>query len=370
MNPNVQYIQNPNFNSNAGFNFSPTLNPNSVTTIGNHAPQSVNQNPISTNARISSSPDWQPAYVGNNALQSINNNSNNSSNNNNVASNTNTNPALGQAISDNYDAVINHANNLESLLNANNQNGVNDIGGQYNAQTNQLNTQNAGGVANLQKAQNDLNQSSSRSFRDLTNQMRGMINYYQNLLGSSGAGTSSATPLINYALNQQGNQNFGDLNQQIASQQTGINQSTADLAGGYKAALDNLDAQRKSQLDALSGQYATQMANLENSKQQAQTYKAQTLAAYGQTALAQDALSHLQAINDSYNNEIANLKGAYSNLSPVDISKYTNIPAVQPLQTSGLTGQNYSTNAVQPSQTSIPSSILGQKSDNNSFLTF
>ena len=365
MNPNVQIIPSSGFSNTPGFSFTPTLYPNSITTIGNTAQPSVNQNPMSTNAvPMQITPI---AQQNTNATAQVNPVANNNVNGN---VNTNTSPALGQAISDNYDSAINHAGTLEALLNGSNQNGTDDINGQYNAQKNQLDTQNAGGVANLQKAQTDLDQSSARSFRDLTNQMRGMINYYQNLLGSAGAGTSSASPMINYALNQQGNQNYGDLNQQIASQQTGINQSNADLAGGYKAALDNLDAQRKSQLDSLSSQYATQMANLENSKQQAQSYKAQTLAAYGQTALAQDALSHLQAINDNYNNMVTNLKGAYSNLNPVDISKYTNIPTVQPLQTNALTGQSYNNNAVQPSQTSLPSSILGQKGDNNSYLTF
>ena len=231
MNPNVQIIPNPNFSNNAGFSFTPTFNPNSIqmgdSTIGN--PPNNNGTPLPGVTLV-------PKATTNAVAAQVNPVANNNVNGN---VNTNTSSALGQAISDNYDSAINHAGTLEALLNGSNQNGIDDITGQYNAQKNQLYTQNAGGMANLQKAQTDLNQSSARSFRDLTNQMRGMINYYQNLLGSAGAGTSSASPMINYALNQQGNQNYGDLNQQIASQQTGINQSNADLAGGYKAALDN-----------------------------------------------------------------------------------------------------------------------------------
>lgn len=280
----------------------------------------------------------------------------------------NSNPALAAAIGQSADNTINQSNNMESLLNGGNHDAVNDINGIYGAQKNTLDQQNGNAQFNLQQGQNKLNTSSANSFRDLVNQMRGSMSGYANMLGTQGAGNSSATNLINYYLQQQGNQNLGDLNQQVAQQQTDLSGATKSVKDAYETQLMNLDASHKQALDQLGLFYNQTIAGLEANKQNAGTYKAQMLATYGLQQAAQQGLANLANLNASYNDKIANLKNSYTNITPVDTSAFNNLPNPQGVNANQYNLSSYSGTQVTPQQVTSPVSIF--KNNNNNTLTY
>jgi len=278
-----------------------------------------------------------------------------------------TNSELAQAIGQSADNTINQSNNMIGILNGANNTSINDINGGYGTQKNILDQQLGAAQSNLQQGQNKLNTSAANSFRDLVNQMRGSMSGYANMLGNQGAGNSSATNLINYALQQQGNQNLGDLNQQVAQQQTDLAGATKGVKDAYDAQLGVLDSSHVKALHDLSNYYAQTMASLEAAKQNAGTYKAQMLATYGQQQLAQQALTNLANLNASYNDKIANLKNSYKDIAPVNTAGINYTQSPQGVNANQFNLGSYAGTQVAPQQITSPVGIFR---NNNNTLTY
>lgn len=236
-----------------------------------------------------------------------------------------------------YDTEIGNLQNQYNALPAYQHAAAANIGLQYTPQYNTLQTQHAGGLANLDLAQSQLDTSRSQGLRNLGNSLRSALNGYQNQIGVMGAGNSSAAPMIGYALSQQGNREMGDMNTQYNQQQTGINQQRDDLEAGYKNQLDSLNAWKQANLNQIAQQYAQQQSYLQNQIMGAQGDEARYLALYGQTALANQTIQQMKDLENQYSNQVGQLNSHFQQVSaPVaDISKYSgpyNIQAITPGQ--------------------------------------
>jgi hypothetical protein len=205
--------------------------------------------------------------------------------------------------------------------------------GLYNAGQSGLEAQHQTGLTNLGIGQTQLDTQRTQGIRNLGNSLRTALNGYQNQIGVMGAGNSSAAPLIGYALSQQGNREMGDLNNQYNTQQTGINSQGASLEANFNAQKQMLDAQRNQALEQIATRYSAQQDALQQAMKQAGAQQAQYLAIYGQTALANQAVQDLQALDQKYNNSVTDLHqslmGAAQQPAP-DISQYTGLPNVTP----------------------------------------
>lgn len=268
---------------------------------------------------------------------------------NNVGNNTGgggtggggTNPTLVNAINTNYGQQQRGFQDQINMLSPAYSDNQTNIAGQYGAQHDTLQHQYEGGLASQDLAQNQLEQSRARTFRDLTHQMSGAVSGYNNQLGTFGAGDSSASGLINYALTQQGNRQIGDLNQQVGNQQQGLQLQGHQLQVQYTGQVANLDQWKNQALSTLGQQYASTMTQLQDALSGSQGTQAQTLAMYGQGAAAQDIMNKLSAIDTHVTNARQTLDSAYNSAPNSDLTKYNQFSTTAPT-VAGIQGVNLS----------------------------
>lgn len=271
-----------------------------------------------------------------------------------------------------YDAQIgglqNQLNALPSYQNAD----VAQVQNTYNPQATALQQQNTEGGANLDLAQGQLDTSRSEGLRNLGNSLRGALNGYQNQIGVMGAGNSSASPLIGYALSQEGNRQTSDLNTGYDQQQTGLNQQRTNLGASFQNQMDTLNAYKQQSLSQIAEKYSQQQAALQQQIAQTGGEEARYLAMYGSTALAQQAVAQLQGLESQYSDQVGQLNSHFQQVAApqTDLSQYTNpyqINAVTPDQLAPLTfGANQDTTAAPTATASLlkrpdqtPSTNLG-----------
>jgi hypothetical protein len=226
------------------------------------------------------------------------------------------------------------------------------INNAYAPQMNTLDAQLAQGHSANQLAQQSLDTNRAMALRDLGNQLRGMYNNYQNQLGVSGAGNSSAADLIGQALTQEANSGRYDIGNQYGQQQTGINQNNANLQTNFQNQKDTLDAWKTDQLNKIATQYGQTRQDIENQMLGVGSDQARTALYMQDQAAAQQALSNMQNIVGTYGNAVQNLNSQFSNVQHpnADLSQYDNGYQVQQFSPVQLAGMSYSNNAA-PTQT-------------------
>ena len=264
------------------------------------------------------------------------------------------NPAMINAINQNFGQQQAAYQHQYDLLDPNYAVNTGNIGNQYNNQGSTLQHQYESGLSSNKLANEQLNTSRTNTLRDLTHQMQGMIQGYGNQLGNAGAGDSSATGLINYALTNQGNRSINDANQQAAFQQTGLNHQSDNLEKTYKDQHDALNNWRDQSLAQLAQIYTSLKSQYEDSINSSKTQQAQTLAQYGAhpDATLINALSNL---DKNYGDAKSRLDNSYKQAAPSsDLSQYNSF-SVNPITGQQLQGANFT--PVQTSQVNAPVSI-------------
>lgn len=269
-------------------------------------------------------------------------------------------PAAASAFKGLYDTEIGNLQGQYNALPAYQQAAAGNIQMQYDPQYNTLQTQHTSGLANLDLAQNQLDTSRSQGLRNLGNSLRGALNGYQNQIGVMGAGNSSAAPLIGYALSQQGNRQTADMNTNYNQQQTGINQQHNDLEANFKNQLDGLNAWKESNLNQIAQQYAQSQAQLQQSILGAQGDEARYLAMYGQTALANQTIAQMQALENQYKDQVGQLNNHFQQVNaPIaDVSKYAGPYQISQITPDQLSPLNFSANAVNSDAPTSTASLL------------
>jgi len=264
------------------------------------------------------------------------------------------NPAIANAINQNYQQQqLGYQHQLD-LLDPNYQTNTGNVNASYGQQNKQLQDQYNSGLQSNNLANAQLDTSRTNTLRDLTHQMQGMIQGYGNQLGTYGAGDSSATGLINYALTNQGNRSINDANQQAAYQQTGLNNQKDSLQQQYNDQSDALNRWRDQSLSALAQAYTQYKATFEDAINGSKTAQSQILAQYGAhpDATLANALTNL---DKTYGTAQQRLASAYNNVAPnSDLSKYSTF-ATTPITQQQLQGANFA--PVQTNPVNAPVSI-------------
>jgi hypothetical protein len=254
------------------------------------------------------------------------------------------NPALTNAINAKYDTVSGNLQNQLGLVQKNYNDQIPLLQGSFDSQGGVLQANRAAGDNALNQQQLGIDQEHNIGLRNLVQQTRGMINGYQNQLGVYGAADSSAAPMLNYALTNQGNQATNDLNQQYGLQNSNILQQHKDLGLSFDSQNQALQAQKQLALQQIADQFAQSQSSLQDAMKQAGADKAQYLAYYNPQA-AQDALSKLQALDAQYGSAADLLQQNYNKVggpAPLsnDLSQYQNFQAT-PLTPQQLAGANF-----------------------------
>ena len=263
------------------------------------------------------------------------------------ASGSTYNPAIANAINQNYAEQQRGYQALLDQLDPNYQANTGFVGNQYNNQNQTLQDQYNAGLNSNKLANAQLETSRTNTLRDLTHQMQGMIQGYGNQLGTYGAGDSSAAGLINYALTNQGNRSINDANQQAAYQQTGLNNQSDNLQKQYEDQYGALNNWRDQSLSQLAQAYDLYKQHYQNAITGSQTQQSQMLASYGAHPDS-TLLNALQNLDKSYTNAKANLDNTYTQASPgVDLSQYNSF-AVNPITQQQLQGANFTPVQTQP----------------------
>jgi hypothetical protein len=249
-----------------------------------------------------------------------------------------------------YQQVMNaHLGNLDRQI-SDAQTGFdlnsNRVNNSYNSQLSGLQGQNDLGNANYDQSVKAYNQNKVNTLQDLQSQLRGMVNGYQNQLGTYGAGDSSAGNVLSYALSQQGNQQQNRMQDQFANQETGLNLQKKGLDLGYQTGLGQLNDYKANQLQQIMNNYGTQLGSLQGAKSDYLGQQAEYLKNYSSPA-AQDALNHLVALDQQLQAQGSTLNKAYQqqNAPTTDLSPYVNYN-VQPVSQAQLSGLNLGQNAV------------------------
>lgn len=147
-------------------------------------------------------------------------------------------------------------------------------------------------VNRIGQYQEDVRTNQAKTLRDLSQNMRNMLDAGQMKLGAYGAGSSSAVPMYAFALAKQANRSRADVQSQAQGMLTELDQKREDVISTYR--------QQKSQLEQWKADSLTQVSNWY--QQQVQAIEAQRgAAAENKMALRnnvlQQALSYLTQLD-------------------------------------------------------------------------
>lgn len=181
-----------------------------------------------------------------------------------------------------------------------------DVQNVFDLQKNQAQNQADNQVNTYNTQKSGIQSQQSLSLAQLADMIRGQSQGLQAQLGATGAGSSSASLLGNYALGRQQNQNVASINTQAGGNIANVNAQIQQVQNTLKPYLDTLEATKQQQLHNIMSNYNDLMARLESSIGQAQGEEKARLALFGQT-LTQAASDSIAALN----NGVAQQKQAY-----------------------------------------------------------
>jgi hypothetical protein len=273
--------------------------------------------------------------------------------------------ALENAYNAQFDNAMNGLNQQKDLAGQISQAGQNQVNQSYGIQSGGLDQQLAQGNANLDLAQNKLDTYKSNGIRDLGSEMRQAVQSYGNQLGVAGAGDSSAVALANYGLSKQGNRAMGDLNTSADQQQTGLNLQRTTITQSFDQNKKLLDDWKSQQIQNIVNNYASQLQQIQSQVGSAQSQRAIDLAYIGKGQAANQALSQLSTLQQSYGSNLSQLQNAYGQLQApsTTVAGYNDQFTVNPLTSDQVSANSLANNTA--STTFTPTAIK-LKSDDTS----
>ena len=198
------------------------------------------------------------------------------------------------------------------------QAGVARVQNQFQTQRNVLDTDFRKGQRNLTTSENSVKEDRERSLKSLRDQLLMKSQNYQNVLGSYGAGDSSAANDVNRILSGKSSENRGMVMGGASKQLNEIETQRVDLQDDYKSNQSTLDNWKQTSLSDLYEKFAAQRAQVRHAMLTADSERAKALMAYD-ADLAQQAISSLSAIESNYRSATDQLVGRYRNiLAPQD----------------------------------------------------
>lgn len=209
-------------------------------------------------------------------------------------------------INSTYDTNSNYYRGLLGTVDPQRNQTLQDANGVFDSQIGGIQQQRDAAFRNLDTQTNVANQSYGRGLQQLGNSIRNQYQGQSNAQGIQGAGDSSATGMLGYALGQQQNQQRGYMSQDLNNQMQQIGNTKDAAQGQFQSTHDQIQAQRKQALDGISNQYAsliqninTQLVNNEQARKQALMYAGQWAA--GQAGKVDSGISNaLESVKNAY----------------------------------------------------------------------
>lgn len=180
---------------------------------------------------------------------------------------------------------------------------------QFNTNQGRLTQDYNTGVGNLQRATDNVNESKTRSLANLGDWLRGMGQGYQNQLGTMGAGNSSATGLINFALGKQGGRERGNILQDATGQLENIDLQGQQLEVDFQRANQDLNKWKESSLFDITTQYQQARNQINNSILDARARAA------AEMELTQQAVDYLSQLEQNYRTQAEGLASRYAQVT-------------------------------------------------------
>lgn len=201
---------------------------------------------------------------------------------------------------------------------------------QYNLTGGRLSQDYSLGKQNLAEATNDVTASKERSLYNLRQWLAAQGQGYQNQLGAMGAGDSSATGMVNFALGRQGARERGNVISDAAQQFGDIQKQGQQLQLSYDRNKQDLDLWKQTTLADIARRFAESRNQVNASILDARARAA------AEQELTQEAINQLAALEQQYRSDATNLQNMYAqqagptqtlNKSLLD---YTTRPVAQP----------------------------------------
>lgn len=218
-------------------------------------------------------------------------------------------PNNNAAITSQYGSIFSGLDAAQQELDR--QRGVSEqlVGNNYDSSKQGLQFTHDQSMQNLDQSQQNLNQNKATSLRQLRDTIGGAFNSGLIRLGNSGAGDSSATQQLGYALGQVQNQKGADINQQVGQQQGAINLGRKQVDDQLSQALTQLNNWKANNLLQIASDYQTQKFQIDQRRQTATASEQASLNAQ-QSQLDQNAAQALATVDVNFNQALQSLGGA------------------------------------------------------------
>lgn len=172
--------------------------------------------------------------------------------------------------------------------------GVNSL---YGTQLNEINTNMQGSLGALEGSKQSVAMKQAQAVRDLQENLRNMLQAGNIQLGVGGAGDSSASKMLGYALSKQAARGSADISNQSMAQYGQIDAQAQQIRATADDQISKLGTWKADNLNQVITWAQGMLGDIEAQKVNATGQKAQALAA-SEAGIIQSALSRLQGIDD------------------------------------------------------------------------
>lgn len=199
----------------------------------------------------------------------------------------------------------NYFQQLDSMLNNDlptqygNQNQI--VNNSYNQGITDLDSQNRIGMSDLQGQRTEVTQNQNKNLKDMAENIRNLFMTGNVMLGSRGAGDSSASKQYSYALTKLGNKARGDITSQAAGSMDQIRQREFKLSETYNTEKSRLATEKQNKILEISSWLSEQQNQIRQAKASGELSKSTDLANLSKNLLDQ-ALSALNQANSEITN--------------------------------------------------------------------
>lgn len=196
-----------------------------------------------------------------------------------------------------YQPVFESLDRLAGLLPGWKEEKLGSIANLYQTQLGELGGAQEAARQRLEGYRGEIRADQAQNLKALAESMRNWARAGQIQLGSWGAGSSSATPMYQYALAKEAGKRGTDIARQSSAMFNDLRMKEEDINLAYNQSKSQLDTWKTEQMGAITDWYNTQLSNIEQQKATASGEKARALAS-AENSLIQEAYNRLLNIQD------------------------------------------------------------------------
>lgn len=191
-----------------------------------------------------------------------------------------------------YQPVFESLDRLAGLLPGWKEEKLGTIGNLYQTQLGELGGAQEAARQRLEGYRGEIRADQAQNLKALAESMRNWARAGQIQLGSWGAGSSSATPMYQYALAKEAGKRGTDIARQSSAMFNDLRMKEEDINLAYNQSKSQLDTWKTEQMGAITDWYNTQLSNIEQQKATASGERARALAS-AENSLIQEAYNRL-----------------------------------------------------------------------------